>query len=109
MALIEKKIDIVFSGNGESPCWTTREATYDELYSDELLNDDYASRMKETRKNHYTRLKDGSPLYEIDKFDIFDLFPKPSKDLKGFKMRLILEPLTSEDVDGGWFEEDGTS
>lgn len=107
MALVEKKIDIVFSRNGESPCWTTRESTYDELYSDELLNDDYAPRMKEIRKNYYKRFKDGSSLYEIDKFDIFDLFPKESKDLKGFKMRLILEPLTSEDVEEGWFEEDG--
>jgi hypothetical protein len=102
--MIEKEYTVVFSGNGENPCLAVNEEAYDKIYADELLHDNYAKRMKELRYDNYHRLKDGTRLWDIEVYKMFDWLPKESPDLKGYKLKMSFEPLTAEDVEEGWFE-----
>lgn len=101
---MEKNFTVVFSGNGESPCLAVNEEAYDQIYTDGLLHDGYAKRMKELRRNNYHRLKDGTRLWDIHLHEMFDWLPKESPDLKGYKLKMSFEPLTADDVEQGWFE-----
>jgi hypothetical protein len=103
MAKIEKNIMVVFSGNGEESCWAINENAYDQIRHNFLIDDLYSD-IKGMEINHYVKTKDGGRFYNIFPTDIIKLFPTENKKLKGFRAKIILEPIITEELEEGWYE-----
>lgn len=103
MASVEKNIIVVFSGDGENDCYAIDEYTYDQIHKNELFHGDY-DHFKSYAINKYVKMKNGERLYSIFPSALTLLLPKENPTLKGFRMKLILEPIVAGDIEEGWFE-----
>ncbi len=96
---MKRSVNIVYSKfNGES-CFTVDEWTYDQMYKDQLLYDDMGEGLKHFRRHEAAKLSNNADLYEVDKFDLLEsLVPKETAEIKGFRMKIIYEPINKSEI-----------